>query len=200
MLPQTNDAGVFRAAAFTITPTMNDINSQRLHLYPYDRIATATTVTAMVGAGQGLFQGIKTSSLRYLTENAHRLPRTVGGWYFYHKKKNYIMLRAGIGQGARLAVKYSLGAAGLLSAEAALDWARGTTDFLNTAVVGAACSYAYGWKKQMSPVQLFNFTRKGLAVAALIGLAQDAMIYSRGGHLWYAEVINRWTKQEKGEK
>jgi hypothetical protein len=45
------------------------------------------------------------SSLKFLAENAHRTPRTVRGWYLYHKTKNYrIMLGAAKG-GAREALK-----------------------------------------------------------------------------------------------
>ncbi|GEQ71343.1 hypothetical protein JCM33374_g5026 [Metschnikowia sp. JCM 33374] len=162
-------------------------NSQRLHLFPKERVYTVAVVAAMVGSGQGFFSGVKSSSLRYLTENAHRLPRTVGGWYFYHKKKNYIMLLAGFKQAATLAVKYSIGVSAFLGVEAGLDFTRGTTDFINTTIVGAAASYAFGSYKHMTRVQKFNYVKKGSLLALCYGLAQDAMIYGRGGYVWYTQ-------------
>ncbi|KAM9909218.1 hypothetical protein OXX69_005633 [Metschnikowia pulcherrima] len=162
-------------------------NNQRLHLYPRERLQTVAVVASMVGGAQGFFSGVKMSSLRYLTENAHRLPRTVGGWYFYHKKKNYIMLLSGFKNAATLAVKYSLGVSAFLGLEAGLDYARNSTDFFNTTVVGAVFSYAYGSSKHMTRVQKCNYVKKGSLLALCYGLAQDAMIYSRGGHVWYTK-------------
>lgn len=164
-----------------------DENSQRLHLFPKERISTVAVVASMVGAGQGFFSGVKMASLRYLTENAHRLPRTVGGWYFYHKKKNYIMLLAGFRLAASLALKYSAGASVFLGLEAGLDYIRGNTDFLNTTTVGAVASYVFGSTNHMTRVQKWNYVKKGSFLALGYGMVQDAMIYGRGGHLWYTQ-------------
>lgn len=62
--------------------------------------------------GLGLISGVLTSGRRaglvFMAENAHRLPDTVQGWYFYSKTKNYKVLlgaaKGGLKQGARLAV------------------------------------------------------------------------------------------------
>ncbi|KAJ7591290.1 hypothetical protein C8J56DRAFT_783102 [Mycena floridula] len=42
-----------------------------------------------IGAVTGGIQGARSTSLRYLAENAHHMPRTREGWYFYWKTKNY---------------------------------------------------------------------------------------------------------------
>ncbi|PWZ00572.1 hypothetical protein BCV70DRAFT_160431 [Testicularia cyperi] len=62
--------------------------------------------------GVGLVSGMLTSGKRaglvFMAENAHRMPDTVQGWYFYSKTKNYrVMLGAvkgGLKQGLRLGV------------------------------------------------------------------------------------------------
>lgn len=165
------------------------LNNQRLHLYPEDRVGAFATVAAMVGGAQGFYKALKLSSLQYLTENAHRLPQTVGGWYFYHKKKNYVMLKLGAVGAASQAVKYLVGVLAFLLLELGLDSLRGTIDFANTTAVGALAAYVL--LAQMSRVQRWKFIRKALAAALAVGLAQDAMIYARGGYVWYAERLRR---------
>ncbi|GAC76639.1 hypothetical protein PANT_22c00131 [Moesziomyces antarcticus T-34] len=62
--------------------------------------------------GLGLVSGVLTAGKRaglvFMAENAHRLPDTVQGWYFYSKTKNYkVMLGAakgGLKQGVRLGI------------------------------------------------------------------------------------------------
>lgn len=62
--------------------------------------------------GLGLISGVITSGKRaglvFMAENAHRLPDTVQGWYFYSKTKNYKVLlgavKGGLKQGARLGI------------------------------------------------------------------------------------------------
>ncbi|SPO21873.1 uncharacterized protein UTRI_01861_B [Ustilago trichophora] len=62
--------------------------------------------------GLGLISGVLTSGKRaglvFMAENAHRLPDTVQGWYFYSKTKNYKVLlgaaKGGLKQGARLGI------------------------------------------------------------------------------------------------
>ncbi|TKY87084.1 hypothetical protein EX895_003761 [Sporisorium graminicola] len=62
--------------------------------------------------GLGLVSGVLTSGKRaglvFMAENAHRLPDTVQGWYFYSKTKNYKVLlgaaKGGLRQGARLGI------------------------------------------------------------------------------------------------
>lgn len=52
-----------------------------------------------LGFVSGMVGGARRSGLMFLAENAHRLPRTVQGWYFYNKTKNYRMLLGGARQG-----------------------------------------------------------------------------------------------------
>ncbi|WFD41789.1 hypothetical protein MPSI1_000425 [Malassezia psittaci] len=54
-----------------------------------------------IGFMSGLIGGARQTALVYLAENAHRLPRTVQGWYFYNKTKYYRMILGGVQQGSR---------------------------------------------------------------------------------------------------
>ena len=82
--------------------------NERFNMFPLERVQSIAMITGTIGGFAGFYEGIKTSSLRYLTENGHRLPKNVGGWYFYHKKKNYVMLTQGLKTGLRQGTKYSL--------------------------------------------------------------------------------------------
>ncbi|KAF5369864.1 hypothetical protein D9758_001272 [Tetrapyrgos nigripes] len=62
----------------------------------------ALPLTALaVGATIGFVRGARATGLRFLAENAHRPPRTVKGWYFYNKTKNYRVLLGGMQSAAR---------------------------------------------------------------------------------------------------
>ena len=61
-------------------------------------------VCASAGMALGVYRGGRLASLRFLAENAHRAPRTVKGWYFYNKTKNYRMMYGGLKAGAKDAV------------------------------------------------------------------------------------------------
>ena len=61
-------------------------------------------VCASAGMALGVYRGGRMASLRFLAENAHRAPKTVKGWYFYSKTKNYRMMYGGLKEGAKDAV------------------------------------------------------------------------------------------------
>lgn len=52
-----------------------------------------------MGFVSGMMSGARRTALVFLAENAHRLPRTVQGWYFYNKTKYYRMILGGARQG-----------------------------------------------------------------------------------------------------
>ncbi|GAA5831339.1 hypothetical protein JCM3766R1_003018 [Sporobolomyces carnicolor] len=76
---------------------------------PWARQDTVLIPTAafVFGFTSGLVSSSKLASKQFLAENAHRLPTTVQGWYFYQKTKNYRVLfaalKGGIKTGGRLA-------------------------------------------------------------------------------------------------
>ncbi|GAA5896826.1 uncharacterized protein JCM6883_007019 [Sporobolomyces salmoneus] len=81
---------------------------------PWVRQDTVLIPTAAFAFGftSGLVSSSKLASRQFLAENAHRLPTTVQGWYFYQKTKNYRVLfsalKGGLVTGTRLATWTSL--------------------------------------------------------------------------------------------
>lgn len=164
---------------------MDPLRDERFHLATPDRLRFVAASGAFVGAGLGFYAGIKQASMRYLTENAHRLPKTVGGWYFYHKKKNYVMIMGGLRGAVLLAARYSAAVAAFFAAEALFDKVRRTRDLFSTAAAAAAGAWGYGAYRHMSTVQTVGYVRRGAVVGLGLGLVQDAMVHARGGHVWY---------------
>lgn len=176
---------------------IDEYKDERFHLPTKERLTAVAAASGIVGAGAGFYEGIKLSSLRFLTENGHRLPRTVGGWYFYHKKKNYVMIIGGTKQALKTGIKYSAGVSSFFSLEAALDYCKGTRDFLSSTAAALAVSWTYGAYKQMTPVQRMKYVKRGGLMGLGIGIIQDAMIQSRGGHVWYLHLFDGYSKQQE---
>lgn len=170
---------------------VDPLRNERLHATPYDRLRAVAVGSACIGAASGLYEGIKSSSLRYLTENAHRLPTTVGGWYFYHKRKNYVMITSACRQAVISATRFSAGVSTYFLLEALLDEIRGTKDFLSSAAAGGALTYLLGYFKHMTPIQRFGYARRGLFIGMVLGIAQDGLMNSRGGYIWYVQAYKR---------
>jgi hypothetical protein len=100
---------------------------------PYPaRLALATTFSFLVGATLGLSHGAQMAGFRFRAENAHRLPQTPVGWYFYHKSKNYHMAYGGVKEGVKMGFKVSAWVAAFSALEDFWDRIRGTKDFINT--------------------------------------------------------------------
>ncbi|ODV79423.1 uncharacterized protein CANTADRAFT_52307 [Suhomyces tanzawaensis NRRL Y-17324] len=167
--------------------------NERLHLYPYERLEALSITSGIVGGLAGFYDGLKSSSLRYLTENGHRLPQTVGGWYFYHKKKNYVMIVTGGKTAVHQGLKYSMSVGGFFGLEYLIDtYVRGgTKDFMNTTVAAGLFAGAYGKYYHLSRIQVRNYVRNGTMLGLMLGLAQDMLIYRRGGSVWYVDKMKK---------
>lgn len=174
-----------------MTETIDWRRNERFHMFPRERMKAFAAVGGVIGGLSGFYSGIKQASLRYLTENGHRLPRTVGGWYFYHKKKNYVMIIQGFKQGVRLGTKYTGGVLAFFGTELLIDkyLRNGTIDFLNTTLAGMVWAGFYGKWRQLSRVQIVNQIKRGGMLGLSIGVAQDLMIWTRGGRIWYIDRL-----------
>ncbi|KLO11259.1 hypothetical protein SCHPADRAFT_792456, partial [Schizopora paradoxa] len=82
----------------------------RLHIPQRYLVLPATA--GLLGLSLGMMRGGRHASLQYLAENAHRQPRTVEGWYFYKKTKNYRVMWGALKEGGRESIR--LGAIGLV--------------------------------------------------------------------------------------
>ncbi|CAG8623632.1 7458_t:CDS:1 [Ambispora leptoticha] len=108
----------------------------RISMSTSQRIALATASGAFWGFIFGGYEGSKRSGLQYRAENAHKLPTTKGGWYFYHKRKNYKMLLGGFKRGVRYAFFTGSLCFSFVGLEAVLDRLSGETNVLNTVAAG----------------------------------------------------------------
>lgn len=170
---------------------MSDIRDQRFHLFPENRIKVVAILGATVGGFQGFYEGIKISSLRYLTENGHRLPQKVGGWYFYHKKKNYVMLLDGVKGSFILATRTALLVTGFFGLEHGIDKfvRQGTIDFLNTTAAAMILGGIFGAYQKLSRRQVWNNMKRGGLVGLSLGITHDLLIWTRGGRVWYLDQL-----------
>ncbi|EIE80168.1 hypothetical protein RO3G_04873 [Rhizopus delemar RA 99-880] len=134
--PFTGEASFSSVPPVITTESEKDTSMLRAGLEEKPRVILMTTIGSLWGFGIGAFLGGRQSGLQYLAENAHRLPTTVQGWYFYHKTKNYKMMLGGMKKGMRYAGK--TGGLCLLygSLEAALDDVRQEPDVLNSVAAG----------------------------------------------------------------
>ncbi|EIM21893.1 hypothetical protein WALSEDRAFT_7957, partial [Wallemia mellicola CBS 633.66] len=53
----------------------------------------------LVGFSLGSYRGGRIAGKKFLAENAHRAPKTVQGWYFYNKTKNYRIMQRSLTTG-----------------------------------------------------------------------------------------------------
>lgn len=118
-------------------------HTQRLGMPPGPRVALTVLAGGTYGLMSGFYGGFKRGSLEFLALNAHRLPRTKGAWYFYHKRKNYVVLKNGFVAGFKGALKYGTATGAYFGMEAWLDSVRGTIDFLSTTTAATVVGAGY---------------------------------------------------------
>ncbi|KAG7448958.1 uncharacterized protein BT62DRAFT_963722 [Guyanagaster necrorhizus] len=144
---------------------------RQIHLSIPPRLLVLPPAFFIAGSLIGFIRGTRSASLRFLAENAHRPPRTLQGWYFYNKTKNYKVLLAGsigaVKEGAKLAV-VGAGWAGIEEGFETKGWpgkeiAAGT----GTAAVISAL-YRLGWQTSGRTVAL-GATMGGVMQALLAG-------------------------------
>ncbi|KAI8875172.1 hypothetical protein K501DRAFT_138264, partial [Backusella circina FSU 941] len=143
----------------------------RASLDPSTRVFLISSMGAFWGFSMGAFLGAKHSGLQYLAENAHRLPTTVQGWYFYHKTKNYRMMLGGVQRGLRFATK--TGGVCLMygAIEAGLDEVRGEADVFNSVVAGMTTGTLFSVLTKLTR----GSVRYSLFFGAMFGLATGGL-------------------------
>ncbi|CAO3645662.1 unnamed protein product [Cunninghamella echinulata] len=143
----------------------------RAGLPPKPRFIVLSGVGGFWGFGIGAFLGGKQAGLQYLAENAHRLPTTVQGWYFYHKTKNYRVMLGGAQRGMKYAVK--TGGLCLLygGIEAGLDEIRGEADIVNSVTAGVTTGALFSVITKLTRGSF----RYSLAFGAVFGLVTGGL-------------------------
>lgn len=110
----------------------------RIGLEPMKRILLITASASFWGFMLGGVIGSRQSGMQYLAENAHRLPKNMEGWYFYHKKKNYRMIWGALRKGVVYSGKTGAMVGLFEVLEASLDFYRGGADLFNSTAAGIA--------------------------------------------------------------
>ncbi|KAJ3128368.1 hypothetical protein HK098_004615 [Nowakowskiella sp. JEL0407] len=126
-------------------------------------------------------------SLQFLAENAHRLPKTVQGWYFYHKYKNYEVVDAAFRGGLRQSVKFGGMSMLFCSIEQILETVTGRESFLNTTGAGIISALLFSRANDLSLQYTKYAVRYGIIGTAAMGLIGDSYGFFTGYSLKYPE-------------
>ena len=178
--------------------TTAELNEYRKHyrlgLPTPSRLFLGALSGSTLGFVLGASHGGKREGLRFRAENAHRLPNSQKGWYFYHKSKNYAAMLGGVKEGLRMGLRTGVWVAGFIWLEAAADHNRGyggQQDFLSTTVAGVMTAALWSAWHRFPAATTVRTGRLGLKIGLSYGLAQDALGYARGREITYIEYGKR---------
>ncbi|KAH0613481.1 uncharacterized protein H6S33_005367 [Morchella sextelata] len=161
---------------------------------PHDRLSTTFAGRLLLsnigslGLGMtiGGALGSRAAALRFRAENAHRLPVTERGWYFYHKSKNYHTALGGIKQGVRTGARIAAWASLFVATEEAVDRLMGRRDAVGTVVAGLSLSGLFSVWNRLSYSMAITSAKRGLAFGLVFGLTQDLLRMRRRRSAWDA--------------
>lgn len=196
-----------------IEKARKDKAEARLSIPYRARLLLGTTLSFAAGTALGLSHGSQQSGFRFRAENAHRLPTSQQGWYFYHKSKNYNMALGGVKEGLKMGAKLSFWTAGFFATEEIFDQYRGRKDFLNTVLATLAVTGSFSlWSMSLRPSAFLpssptfrgliiidrfpiataaRTAKTGLAIGLVYGLAQDALGAAKGRRPGYVDFLLR---------
>ncbi|KAL7752394.1 hypothetical protein RI367_001928 [Sorochytrium milnesiophthora] len=151
------------------------------------RFVTMTFLGSMWGFAMGTAIGARRAGMQYLAENAHRLPVTKQGWYFYHKTKNYRILLGSVQHGARYALRIGSIVALFSATEIGLDLATRKEEMWSTAMAGAFSATVYALTTRLPPASRKRAITAGTTAGVLIGAAQQYTSEHLGRSVKYFE-------------
>ncbi|KAI9672333.1 MAG: hypothetical protein M1817_003355 [Caeruleum heppii] len=168
-----------------------DPDPPRLSIPFHFLLPASTSVSFLTGMALGMSQGSITAGLRFRAENAHRLPQTPTGWYFYHKSKNYHRMLGGVKEGFRMGFRMGFWGGALFTVQEAVDRIRGTKDFASTVVAGLGVAGGFSlWNRFPIPTAA-RTAKSGLKFGLVFGLVQDVLALARGRRLGYVDFLLR---------
>jgi hypothetical protein len=85
----------------SILPTIDKSNPDQIQIGVRQDLILIPISAFIVGFVSGMLTSSRLAGRQFLAENAHRLPTTVQGWYFYTKTKNYRVMYGGITGGLK---------------------------------------------------------------------------------------------------
>ncbi|GMM32206.1 hypothetical protein DAMA08_049510 [Martiniozyma asiatica (nom. inval.)] len=174
-----------------LVSTLKEIHAisyeERLSLPAPARIALFSLAASSMGAFGGMVHGWSQASLKYLAANAHRLPTSYNGWFFYHKRKTYYCTKNAMSLAFSTGARLGFWIGGIFSLEAGLDWIRGRKDFVNTTMACVLPGFGYAWFKGLGGVQAKELIHKGGKIGLILGLSQDGLNIIRGVDVWWLD-------------
>ncbi|KAG4305270.1 hypothetical protein PORY_001440 [Pneumocystis oryctolagi] len=163
------------------------MNDERLGVPLISRLILYVSTASLVCFGLGSIVGGKKSGLRFFAENAHRLPCTVDGWYFYHKTKNYHVMLGAIKTGAYYALRTSFWVSTYVCMEAGMDRVRECIDAANTVVGTVLSGMMFSYMNKLSYTMVFRVFYLTSCFGFVNGVLQDFIRYRNGQYVWYLE-------------
>ncbi|KAI8355770.1 hypothetical protein B0O80DRAFT_497306 [Mortierella sp. GBAus27b] len=157
----------------------------RIGLEPVKRMVLITASASFWGFVLGGMIGARQSGMQYLAENAHRLPKNMEGWYFYHKRKNYRMMFGALRRGAIYSAKTGA-LVGLFEVlEASADFYRGGADMFNSMMAGVASGGLFSVVNKLPRQSAKHTLMLGAGYGLVSGALQDLSSYLKGDPVWY---------------
>ncbi|KAI8807020.1 hypothetical protein BJ742DRAFT_340265 [Cladochytrium replicatum] len=154
------------AAAADLPPTVR-------HLTRFFLIAAST------GFVVGFAMGSRQRGMQFLAENAHRLPRTKAGWFYYHRHKNYESIRKGGKEAMKYAGVFGTVLTAFAGLECAVDEVAGRESFLNATVAGVGLAGVFAASRRFSVQYTKYAVRYAVTSSTAMGLLEDGYaIYS----------------------
>jgi hypothetical protein len=175
---------------------------ERLSLNFSPRLELAFFGSAFAGAMMGLSEGGLRAGLRFRAENAHRLPASEKGWYFYHKSKNYHTLVGGAKEGAKMGLKMGIWVSAFVIMEDSVDQWRGAgkrKDFLSTIAAGLGTSGLFSLWNRFPLTTAARTAKTGLWIGLGYGLLQDTFSLLQGRRLGYVDFVKSLMPNRKEE-
>ena len=167
-------------------------SDERLSISPHIRIPIIALSGFLAGSALGLSHGGQTAALRFRAENAHRLPTSQKGWYYYHKSKNYHTMLGAIKEGMKMGAKIGFWAGAFVTMEDAVDQCRGGDkhkDFLSTVVAALTTSGLFSLWNRFSLPTAARTTKMAFKIGLGYGLLQDMFGLLQGRKLAYVEIL-----------
>lgn len=185
-------------------PPQQNVPQQQTHRLslPFGvRLLLTTTTSFLFGASLGSYLGAHRSALIFRAENAHRMPRSSKGWYFYHKTKNYRAFKGGIIEGVRNGVRVAAWVSMFVVFEDAVDRLRGPgrVDAAATVCAGLGGAGVFSVWNRFSYGMVVRTAKKGLTIGLAYGIAQDALrcLKREGGGIFEYMGIGKRIKVEE---
>ncbi|ODN79900.1 hypothetical protein L202_03789 [Cryptococcus amylolentus CBS 6039] len=106
------------------TPTPSTASDEAIFLHIPRPLLVLPSVALSFGLSIGFVRGGSQARLRFLAENAHRMPKTVGGWYFYTKTRNYRVIQGALKSGGYYGAALGGSTLTYVLLDESLGWAR----------------------------------------------------------------------------